>query len=124
MKLIIKTLHFANFYIEWQGIEIVPLSNNTIIRLNEITTQVYDKKSLTDKDEDLIRDVFLRTLESGEYYDVDEIESWFENEGSWKYKPTIVRITNISHYVQARFEQGGKKLRIISDHKDDDCSCH
>ena len=104
--------------------EIVPLSNNTIIRLNEITTQVYDKKSLTDKDEDLIRDVFLRSLESGEYYDVDEIESWFENEGSWKHKPTIVRITNISHYVQARFEQGGKKLRIISEHKDDDCGCN
>jgi hypothetical protein len=103
--------------------KIMPLSNNTIIRLNEITTQVYDKKNLTDKDEQLIRDVFIRTLESGEYYDVDEIEAWFENEGSWKHRPTIVRITNISHYVQARFEQGGKKLRVISDH-DDDCSCH
>ena len=100
----------------------MPLSNNTIIRLNEITTQVYDKKNLTDKDEELIRETFLRILESGEYYDVDEIESWFENEGSWKHKPVIVRITNISHYVQARFEQGGKKLRIISN-RDDDCGC-
>lgn len=106
------------------GTGIMPLSNNTIIRLNEITTQVYDKKSLTDKDEQLIKDVFIRTLESGEYYDVDEIESWFENEGSWKHKPTIVRITNISHYVQARFEQGGKKLRVLSDHDGDDCSCN
>ena len=30
-------------------------------------------------------------VESGERYDVDEIEFWFENEGSWKIKEPRVQ---------------------------------
>lgn len=88
--------------------------------LNEITTQIQNKKSLTSEDESLIKETFNKILSSGQYYDVDEIESWFDNEGTWTYKPTIVRITNMSHYVQSRFEQSPKKLKIISDN---DCDC-
>jgi hypothetical protein len=99
----------------------MPLSNVVITNLNEITSHISNKKNLSEKDEQLIKDTFNKILESGENYDVSEIESWFENEGSWNHKPTIIRITNISHYVQTRFWQNPKKLRIVSDH--DECGC-
>ena len=98
----------------------MPLTNQVIIMLNEITTQVQNKKSLTQQDETLIKETFNKILSSGQYYDVDEIESWFDNEGSWTHKPTIIRITNMSHYVQSRFEQSPKKLKMVSD---DNCGC-
>ena len=98
----------------------MPLTNQVIIMLNEITTQVKNKKSLTTEDESLIKETFNKILSSGQYYDVDEIESWFNNEGTWTHKPTIVRITNMSHYVQSRFEQAPKKLKIVSG---SECDC-
>ena len=98
----------------------MPLTNNVIIELNQITSSVNDKNSLNTEDEDLIKGVFTKILENGEIYNVEEIESWFENEGSWKSKKTISRITNISHYLQDKFEQSNK-LKIISD--DHSCSC-
>ena len=100
----------------------MPLLNNTIIRLNEITTLVEDKSNLTSEDESLIKQIFKEINEKGERYDVDEIESWFENEGSWNMKDVRMRIVNISHYAQSKFEQTNK-FRIIDDTCDDDDSC-
>ena len=101
----------------------MPLLNSTIMRLNEITTLVEDKTNLTPENESLIKDVFKQINEKGEKYDVDEIESWFENEGSWNVKDVRTRIVNISHYVQSKFEQTNK-FRIVNDSCDDDsCSC-
>lgn len=100
----------------------MPLSNNVIMKLNELTMQIPNKNTLSEKDEHLIKDSFNKILENGENYDVDEISSWFENEGSWNHKPTVIRITNISHYVQTRFWQNPKKLRVISGN--DECGCH
>ncbi|MCH8995622.1 MAG: hypothetical protein IH915_00910, partial [Thaumarchaeota archaeon] len=68
----------------------MPLTNNVIIKLNEITTMIIEKKSLKSQDEGLIKDVFMKILQSGENYNVDEIESWFKNEGSWKNKKSIL----------------------------------
>jgi hypothetical protein len=92
------------------------------MRLNEITGLVSDKKNLTDKDTEMIKNIFGKMLSDGQRYDVSEIESWFENEGSWAHKPSIIRITNISHYVQSKFDQSPKKFKIIS--SDDECGCH
>ena len=66
----------------------------------------------------------MKINESGNTYDVDEIESWFENEGSWKNKDVRTRIVNISHYSQAKFEQTNK-FRIVDDScgDGDSCSC-
>ena len=58
-------------------------------------------------------------LKTNERYDLDEIEFWFENEGSWKTKEPRVRITNLANYVQDKYQQTAH-LRIISD---DDCGC-
>lgn len=99
----------------------MPLSNSAILSLNEITTQIPDKKSLTEKDEQLIRNTFTRILQNGDWYDVDEIQSWFENEGTWIHRPVIIRITNMSHYVQTKFQQRPAKLKMLSEQ--DDCGC-
>ena len=102
----------------------MPLLNSTIMRLNEITTMVEDKSQLTPENEILIKEIFKEINENGERYDVDEIESWFENEGSWSVKDVKNRNVNISHYAQSKFEQTNK-FRIVDDtcNDGDSCSC-
>ncbi|MBA4454647.1 MAG: hypothetical protein ACO2Y5_08435 [Nitrosopumilaceae archaeon] len=97
----------------------MPLTNNVIIKLNEITTLVEDKNNLKESEIEEIKSVFRQMIESGERYDLDDIESWFENEGSWQDKNSRVRVINLAHYVQNKFQQT-LKLNIISD---DDCGC-
>ena len=99
----------------------MPLTNNVIIKLNEITTLVEDKNNLQKEEIEEIKLIFKEILEGGERYDVDDIESWFENEGTWSNKASRVRITNLSHYVQDKFDQTAR-LKIISE-GDDSCSC-
>ncbi len=97
----------------------MPLTNNVIIKLNEITTLVEDKSKLSESDIDEIKSIFKTIVEGGERFNVDEIEFWFENEGSWKSKESRIRITNLSNYIQDKYQQTAH-LRIISD---DDCGC-
>ena len=97
----------------------MPLTNNVIIKLNEITTLVEDKNNLKESEIEEIKTIFRGMIESGERYDLDDIESWFENEGSWQDKNSRVRVVNLAHYVQNKFQQT-LKLNIISD---DDCGC-
>ena len=97
----------------------MPLTNNVIIKLNEITTMVQDKTKLSELEISEIKTIFQEIVKSGERYDVDEIEFWFKNEGSWNSKEPIVRIANLSNYVQDKYQQTAH-LRMISD---DDCSC-
>ena len=92
----------------------MPLTNSEIIKLNEITTMVEDKSKLSDEEVVEIKSIFKKIVESGERYDVDEIEFWFENEGSWKTREPIIRIANLSNYVQDKFQQTAH-LRVISD---------
>lgn len=80
---------------------------------------IEDKNSLKEDEIEEIKAIFKNIIEQGERYDVDDIESWFENEGSWKDKSTRIRIANLAHYVQNKAQQS-MKLNIISD---DDCSC-
>ena len=98
----------------------MPLLNSTIERLNEITTTIQNKNKLSTDDEVVIKEIFNGINKKGDAYDVDEIESWFENEGSWNNKDVRMRITNISHYAQTKYEQTNK-LRMMTD--DDSCSC-
>ena len=97
----------------------MPLTNPVIIKLNEITTLVQDKSKLTELEVEEIKIIFKELVEKNERYDIDEIEFWFENEGSWKVKEPRVRVTNLSSYVQDKYQQTAH-LRIISD---DDCGC-
>ncbi len=97
----------------------MPLTNNVIIKLNEITTIVGNKSKISESEIDEIKSIFKTIVEADERYDVDEIEFWFSNEGSWKNKESIIRIVNLSNYIQDKFQQTAH-LRIISD---DDCGC-
>ena len=97
----------------------MPLTNPVIIKLNEITTIVQDKSKLTESEVEEIKIIFRELFKKNERYDLDEIEFWFENEGSWKTKDSRVRITNLANYVQDKYQQTAH-LRIISD---DDCGC-
>lgn len=97
----------------------MPLTNNVIIKLNEITTMIEDKSKLSESDISVIKSIFQNLVENNERYDVDEIEFWFENEGSWTKKESRIRIANLSNYVQDKYQQTAH-LRIISD---DDCGC-
>ena len=97
----------------------MPLTNPVIIKLNEITTLVEDKSKLSESEIEEIKSIFKTLVESGERYDVDEIEFWFQNEGSWTTKDSRVRIVNLSNYVQDKYQQTAH-LRILSD---DDCGC-
>ncbi len=97
----------------------MPLTNNTIIKLNEITTMVENKSKLSESEVDEIKSIFKTIVESGERYDVDEIEFWFENEGSWKSKESRIIIAKLSNYIQDKYQQTAH-LRIIPD---DVCGC-
>ncbi len=96
--------------------EIMPLTNNVIIKLNEITTLIEDKSNLKEQEIEEIKSIFRDILKNGERYDVDDIESWFENEGSWSNKASRIRVINLSHYIQDKYEQTAR-LRIIADDK-------
>ena len=52
----------------------MPLTNNVIIKLNEITTIVEDKSKLSESEVGEIKSIFKTIVESGERYNVDEIE--------------------------------------------------
>ena len=78
---------------------------------------VENKSKLSESEVSEIKSIFKTIVESGERYNVDEIEFWFKNEGSWKTRETRIRITNLSNYIQDKYQQTAH-LRIISD---DDC---
>ena len=99
----------------------MPLTNNVIIKLNEITTLVEDKNNLQESDIEAIKEIFQNILKEGFDYNVEEVESWFENEGSWKNKEIRTRITNLSHYIQNKYEQTAR-FRILSNNEES-CGC-
>ena len=119
MVFIIKTISLQKIVIEFLQTIFVPLTNNVIIKLNEITTMIEDKSKLTESEVEEIKVIFQDLVKNGERYDVDEIEFWFENEGSWTTRAPIIRIANLSNYIQDKHQQTAH-LRLISD---DDCSC-
>ncbi len=95
----------------------MPLTNDVIIKLNEITTMVENKSELSEHEIDEIKIIFRELVEKNQRYDLDEIEFWFENEGNWTSREPRIRIVNIANYIQDKYQQTAH-LRIISD---DDC---
>ena len=80
---------------------------------------IEDKSNLSESDIVEIKKIFKTLVENNERYDVDEIEFWFENEGSWKNKASRIRIVNLASYIQDKYQQTAH-LRVISD---EDCGC-
>lgn len=92
----------------------MPLTNEVIIKLNEITLLVEDKSKLAESEIDEIKTIFRSLVKSNQRYDMDEIEYWFNNEGSWTVKEPRVRIVNLASYVQDKYQQTAH-LRVLSD---------
>ena len=82
----------------------MPLTNNVIIKLNEITTMWKTNQNCLNQKEE-IKSIFKELVKNGERYDVDEIEFCFENEGSWKTREPRIRIANLSNYIQDKHQQ-------------------
>lgn len=80
---------------------------------------VEDKNNLKESEINEIKTIFKKIIKNGGTYDLDDIESWFENEGTWKKKSSRIRVTNLAHYIQNKYQQS-LKLKIITD---DDCNC-
>lgn len=97
----------------------MPLTNRVILKLNEITTLIEDKNNIKDSEIEEIKKIFTELLDSGERLDLDDVESWFEYEGSWKNKESKTRVINLAHYIQNKFQQTFK-LNILSE---DSCGC-
>lgn len=95
----------------------MPLTNDVIMRLNEITSMIHDKSRLDDGQIAGIKSVFAGMLRDGHDYNIEEIGSWFEHEGSWNDRGVRARVTNMAHYVRERHRQGDK-LRMA-----DGCGC-
>ena len=76
----------------------MPLLNSIIQQLNEITTNVKNKNELSVDDELMIKKIFNDINKRNESYDVNEIEAWFENEGSWTNKDVRVCLFQIVHH--------------------------
>ena len=100
----------------------MPLTNDVIIKLNEITTIVEDKSKLSESDIDEIKVIFRDLVKKNQRYDIDEIEFWFENEGSWTARVPRVRIANLANYIQDKYQQTAH-LRVISDGDNGDDCC-
>ena len=47
---------------------------------------VEDKSKISEQEVEEIKIIFRELVKKKERYDLDEIEFWFENEGSWKIK--------------------------------------
>lgn len=92
----------------------MPLTNEVIMKLNEITLLVEDKSKITESETDEIKTIFRNLVESNQRYDMDEIEYWFNNEGSWRVKEPRVRIVNLASYVQDKYQQTAH-LRVLAD---------
>lgn len=100
----------------------MPLTNEVIMKLNEITLLVEDKSKLTESETDEIKTIFRNLVKSNQRYDMDEIEYWFNNEGSWTVREPRIRIVNLANYVQDKYQQTAH-LRILSDTSCNDDGC-
>lgn len=76
------------------------MTNDAIIWLNEVTVAITDKNHLDAADVRIITDVLGKILKKDGHYDADEIESWFENEGSWTSRAVRRQIRDIARSVQ------------------------
>jgi uncharacterized protein (UPF0128 family) len=100
----------------------MPLSSNVLSGLDTIVSHLQGQETLTEEDERQVKEMFLKILEQGEWYDVGEIDEWLSNNTRLQQK-TAIRITNISHYIQTRFQQRPLKLKVLAD-ENDGCGCN
>ncbi|HJU13090.1 MAG TPA: hypothetical protein VJ792_01360 [Candidatus Nitrosotalea sp.] len=75
---------------------------------------------LAPSDEDLIKSTFKKILESGDTYNVADLENWFLTNAVLAEGSVFDRMLNIAHYQKSKFE-ASNKFRIVSE--GNECSC-
>ncbi len=80
-------------------------------------------KSLGYRDDDIVKLIFKKILESGDTYSITELEDWFGSKVDGDDRSVINRVLNIAHYQKSKFE-ANNKFRIVSDGNDCICDGH
>ncbi len=96
------------------------MRNESLAMLQHLQSLVTNTKSLGTSDEELIKSTFKKILESGDTYNVIELENWFIVQANVVQQSVLDRIMNIAHYQKSKFE-ANNKFRMISDN--DECGC-
>src|SRR5574337_9063 len=90
------------------------MKNESVLLLQQLQNLAAKTKSLDPLDEDLVKSTFRKILESGDTYNVAELENWFMREVNVEGQSVIDRMMNIAHYQKSKFE-ASNKFRMISD---------
>lgn len=97
----------------------VDMRDASIFRLNQVQSKVAGGMPLDAEAESLVKETFRNILESGDTYDVKDVENWLVK-GLCMDSPTCERIMNIAHYQKTKYE-ARNKLRMVSE--GDKCGC-
>lgn len=96
------------------------MRNESLLLLHPLQSLVANAKHLDLQGEDLAKSTFKKILESGDTYNVAELESWFAQQTNAPDHSVLDRIMNIAHYQKSKFE-ASNKFRMISD--GNECGC-
>ena len=96
------------------------MRKDSAILINELQKLASNAKTLMPADEGFVKNTFKQILESGDNYNMHEIEHWFANDDDKTEQKVLDRIMNIAHYQKSKFD-AENKFKIISN--DDGCSC-
>ena len=98
------------------------MKTESLALLQPLQEMVTNSKTLEVQDEDLIKSTFKKILESGDTYNVMELEEWFASKASEGSQQIIDRMMNIAHYQKSKFD-ASNKFRMVSDGNDCSCGC-
>lgn len=96
------------------------MRSESFLLLSQLQGLVSNAKSLGYHDDDLVKLTFKKILESGDTYNVAELENWFVSKVKGVDQSVIDRVINMAHYQKSKFE-ANDKFRIVSD--GNDCGC-
>ncbi len=91
------------------------MKSESVALLNQIKSLALND-SLDSASEDQVKTAFRKILESGDTFNITELENWFL-QGSTN-QSVIDRIINIAHYQKTKFD-ASNKFKIVSD----GCGC-
>lgn len=71
-------------------------------------------------EEDLVKSAFKKILESGDTYNMADLEEWLASKANGSSQQIVDRLMNIAHYQKSKYD-ASNKFRMLSG--ENDCSC-
>lgn len=93
------------------------LSSELESTLKKVVDFIKNSDVLSQDQVESVKTLFQSLLEKGGKYDVDDVEKYLETHNV-KNKNIIIRITNLSHYLQTKYEQTSKIRFVPNDSSD------